>query len=307
MKWCAARVEIDSRNPQADMDTVSDVFLELGLSGVVLDDPGLQPQEGWGEDAVQRPERYAVTGYFPMTDTLSRQQQRLHDLLAERMQDGEPGRSYRIDYAFIEEEDWAEAWKSFFHPIRVSDRFVVKPTWRDYAAAADEIVLEIDPGMAFGTGMHPTTVLCIRALEAVVRPGMSVLDVGTGSGILALTAATLGASRIVGVDLDPIAAAIAHRNLRLNGVTGDSMMVAGRLVESIRMQADVVVANILTEVVLSLSQTVGEVMAPAGVLICSGIVESKAPMVIRALADRGFQHIDQAMLEGWVCIRGVKA
>lgn len=307
MKWCAARVEIDSPNPQADMDTVSDVFLELGLSGVVLDDPGLEPQEGWGEDAVQRPERYAVTGYFPMTDSLIRQQQRLRDMLAKRMQDGEFGRSYRIDYAFIEEEDWAEAWKHFFHPIRVSDRFVVKPTWRDYAAEADEIVLEIDPGMAFGTGMHPTTVLCLRALEAVVRKGMSVLDVGTGSGILALAAAKLGASRVVGVDLDPIAAAIAHRNLRLNGVTGDSMMAAGRLVESIRMQADVVVANILTEVVLSLSQAVGEVMAPEGVLICSGIVASNAPVVIQALADRGFHHIDQAMLDGWVCIRGVKA
>ncbi len=288
------------------MEAISEVFLELGLSGVVLDDPGMEPLEGWGEDAVPRPDRYAVTGYFPMTDTLNRQQQRLENLLADRLPE-EPGRSIRIAYSFIEEEDWAEAWKSFFHPIRVSERFVVKPTWRDYTPAADEIVLEIDPGMAFGTGMHPTTVLCIRALESVVRPGMSVLDVGTGSGILALASAKLGASRIVGVDMDPMAAAIAGRNLRLNGVDCPFMMVAGRLVESIRMQADVVVANILTEVILTLSKTVREVMAPKGALICSGIVEAKAPQVVQALTDIGFQSIDAILLEGWVCIRGRRA
>ncbi|MEW6261390.1 MAG: 50S ribosomal protein L11 methyltransferase [Thermodesulfobacteriota bacterium] len=303
MKWCAARVEIDSGNPHADMDTVSDVFLELGLSGVVLEDPGLEPPEEWGEDAVQRPDRYAVIGYFPMTDTLSRQQQRLEDLVAGCMPKG-AGRSYRITYSSIEEEDWAEAWKSYFHPIRVSDRFVVKPTWRDYASEAGEIVLEIDPGMAFGTGMHPTTVLCIRALETVVQPGMRVLDVGTGSGILALAAAKLGAAQVIGVDMDPVASAIAARNLRLNGIQNNFLMFTGRLIESVRMKADIVVSNILTDVVLALSETVRDVMTEGGIWIASGIVESKAQVVSEALKNTGFQDIDQEMLEGWVCIRG---
>ena len=300
MKWCAARVEIDSPHPQDAIDRVSDIFVEMGLSGVVIDDPGLEPEEGWGEGAIERPDRYAVTGYFPCIDNLAGRQKTLEGSLARNLVD--PACVYRVVYVPVEEENWAEAWKTYFQPIPVSERFVVKPTWRDYEPKSGEIVLEIDPGMAFGTGMHPTTMLCIQALEKTVKPGMALVDVGTGSGILSLAASRLGASPLIAIDRDRVAADIARRNLALNGVVESRYMtVAGALIESIRMQADIVVANILTEVILELLQTVREIIRPGGFFVCSGIISPQAEMIAEALRKQRFGGIGQTSLDGWVC------
>lgn len=293
-------MEIDSSQPQDAIECVSEIFMGMGLSGVVIDDPGLEPEEGWGEGAVARADRYAVTGYFPWIDNLAGKRKTLEESLARNLVD--PACVYRVVYLPVEEENWAEAWKTYFQPIPVSERFVVKPTWRDYEPKSGEIVLEIDPGMAFGTGMHPTTMLCIQALDRIVKPGMALVDVGTGSGILSIAASRLGASPLIGIDRDRVAADIARRNLALNGVAESGYMtVAGALIDSIRMQADIVVANILTDVILELLKTVREIIRPGGVFVCSGIIAPKAEVIAEALRQQGFGGIGQTALDGWVC------
>ena len=172
------------------------------------------------------------------------------------------------------DEDWAHAWKAFFYPERVGRHIVVKPTWRDYTPQPGDKVLEIDPGMAFDTGTHPTTSLCIGLMEKHLRPGGSFLDVGTGSGILMAAAAKLEAGRGLGIDNDPLAVEIAGNNLRLNGADPEKFTVAtGDLVSVVTGSYDLVAANILSEVIVRLLDDLPEKTTPGGIVITSGIIE----------------------------------
>ena len=201
------------------MALIADAFDGIDVRGVVVEDPDDEPAEGWGDGRVFRPEHHAVIGYFPGDRSAAAKRRQLET--AVRNLDATAGVRCRITYGEMDEEDWAESWKAFFWPEKISPRLVVKPTWRPYQARADEIVLEIDPGMAFGTGTHPTTRLCLLAMEAHLRKGHRVLDIGTGSGILLVAAAKLGAGRLCGIDTDPVAVDIARENLQRNGVGPD--------------------------------------------------------------------------------------
>ena len=217
MKWISATVSFDAPDRSLATELVADIFYSLNLKGVVVEDPEQDPLQDWGEDAVPPPAKPGVTGYFPDTSAVC-EQCRILEAKLDRLQ-RKTGISAAVSYTRIDEQDWAEAWKEYFWPEKIGDRIVVKPTWRDYTAEPDELVVEIDPGMAFGTGTHPTTALCIRMIEAYLEPGDCFLDVGSGSGILSIAAAKLGAGRIIGVDNDEVAVSVAEKNLLLNGVS----------------------------------------------------------------------------------------
>jgi ribosomal protein L11 methyltransferase len=270
---------------------------------VVVDDPGLEPEEPWAEDAVARPTAHAVIGYLPENDRLDRRRLQLEQEVARL--GSRLGLVYRVSYRVVDEQNWAESWKAFFWPQKVGERIVVKPSWRNYDLKPGEIVLEIDPGMAFGTGTHPTTVLCLRLIEKWLQPGNSFLDIGTGSGILMLAAAVLGAGRLCGGDRDGLAVRIAAENLRRNKVDpGRFHLVQGSLAAPFRGCFDLICANILTHVILELLEDIPRVLRQGGIFICSGIITENESLVVDRMKTMGFEILDILSMEGWVAIAG---
>jgi ribosomal protein L11 methyltransferase len=299
MKWIAAHVTLESPEPDLAIDLVADIFYALDLTGVVVDDPHIDPGLDWGDDALPPPDRPGVTGYFVDTPQVADRCSTLETAL-ERLKTSN-GITARVTYSRLDEEDWADAWKAYFWPQRITTSMVVKPSWRDYDARAEEIVLEIDPGMAFGTGTHPTTALCIAMIETHLNDGDAFLDVGTGSGILMIAAAKLGAADLSGVDSDAMALTVAEKNLLTNGIA-DFSLVAGNLVEKIDRTFDVVAANILAEIILDLLPDVVSVLKSEGILICSGIIAATKGAVLAGLQENGFQVIDTREKAGWVAV-----
>jgi ribosomal protein L11 methyltransferase len=299
MKWIAARVTFDGPDIDLAFDLVADIFYSLDLKGVVVGDPRMDSTLDWGDDAVLPPEKPGVTGYFADTPDAAEKCRALEAAL-KRLEKSNDIASRSI-YSRIDEEDWAEAWKEYFWPQKITGTLVVKPSWRKYAAAPGERILEIDPGMAFGTGTHPTTVLCIRLIEKYLEKGQALLDVGTGSGILMIAAAKLGAAAVWGVDNDAVAVGVAEKNLLANGIE-DFSLAAGNLVDEVDRTFDLVVANILAEVILDLLPVVAAVLNLRGVFICSGIIASKKEPVLAGLQENGFDAIEILEKETWVAL-----
>ena len=299
MKWIAAQVTFDGPNNSLTTDLVAAIFYSLDLKGVVMDDPELDSTQDWGEDAFPPPEKAGVTGYFADTPNAAEKCKSLEMALTRLHATG--GISTTVTYSRIDEQDWAEAWKEYFWPEKITDTLVVKPSWREYDARPEETIIEIDPGMAFGTGTHPTTALCIQMIENHLNAGDSFLDVGTGSGILMIAAAKLGASVVHGVDNDEMAVGVAAKNLRSNGIER-FQLATGNLVENVNHAFDLVVANILAEVIVVLLPQVRAVLRPKGIFICSGIISAKKNSVLASLQENGFVGFEILEKEDWVAI-----
>ena len=187
----------------------------------------------------------------------------------------------------VDEEDWATAWKKYYHPVKISERFTIVPTWEDYSQlATDELIIELDPGMAFGTGTHPTTVMCLQALEKVVKEGDTVIDVGTGSGVLSIGAAMLGAKSVHALDLDEVAVTSAKENIALNKVDDIVEVFHGNLLDTVKEPADVVVANILAEIIMTFTDDAYSIVKPGGLYVTSGIIGAKKEDVKEALDNQ---------------------
>jgi ribosomal protein L11 methyltransferase len=242
----------------------------------------------------------AVTGYLPVDDRLEDALQVLQEALA-----GSPdlaGMKPGVTLRTISEEDWANAWKEFFKPQRIGRRIVVKPTWEQYAPEPDDLVLLLDPGMAFGTGHHSTTRLCVAALEDHVTKGATVADVGTGSGILAVAALLLGASRVEATDNDPLAVRVARENIAVNGL--GALARVSEASEPPTSPFDVVVANILADVILGMAPGLFAAVRPGGTLITSGIIAHRAEDVRAGLTAVGFADIETREEGDWVAVVG---
>ncbi len=212
----------------------------------------------------------------------------------------------------VREEDWAHAWKKFYKPMRIGRRVVLKPSWEEFAGSPDDLLVELDPGMAFGTGLHPSTRLCVTALEDYVQPGDRVLDVGTGSGVLTIVAAKLGAQAVVATDIDPIAVQVAAENVALNGLTlapaGPIDVRKESVPSGMAGRFQVIVANILAEVLVGLFEgrygnvPLAEPLAPGGYLILAGIIEEKEDMVAVAAAQQGLRLVNRRHETDWVAL-----
>jgi ribosomal protein L11 methyltransferase len=202
MKWTEVALRVDGQLT----DTIAEIFSEYGYQGVAIERDGIMPDR-WDEVTLPQPTQFTVRAYLPENGDLTNVQQQLEDAL----------RGYSLEtpiYRTVSEENWAEAWKQHYHPLRVGQRIVVRPTWEPADLKPDDIEIALDPGMAFGTGTHPTTQLCLEAIEDWMPPGQSVLDLGCGSGILSIAAAKLGASNIFAIDVDPVAVEAAQREHR---------------------------------------------------------------------------------------------
>lgn len=303
MKWIEAKVIFDSDDNDLAVDLVAGIFYSAGLKGVVIETPDDGCIDNWAEG--ERPDitHYAVAGYFVKDDTLDDHCQLLEDELLRLKQ--RFNISTTIAYREIDEEDWAESWKAFFWPEKISKTIVVKPTWREYTSQKDDIVIEIDPGMAFGTGTHPTTSLCVNMMEKYIKPVDSVLDVGTGSGILMIAAAKLGAGIVHGIDNDPMAVEIAEKNIRLNNIDPSAFnVVNGDLVGSVHQKYNMVVSNILANVIIDLVENIKDVLVDNGVFICSGFTVESKETVENKIKAQGFKIVEYDIKEDWVAVVG---
>lgn len=201
----------------------------------------------------------------------------------------------------VNEEDWENGWKKYYKPYRAGEKIVIKPLWEEYENKKQDIVVEIDPGMAFGTGTHETTKMCIKALEKYVRPESNVFDIGTGSGILAIAASKLGAKEVTAVDLDPVAVESALKNISYNNIKNIKVF-HGNLMEGVHGKADILVINIIADVILSLTEEVKKFLVSEGIFISSGIIIDRKEEVVENLQNNGF-CIREINEDGeWVCI-----
>lgn len=277
MRW--TEIIIDA-GPEAT-DAVGAALYAVGCNGFEVREVAVPP---------------AIAGYLPVDDRLEDRLGLLKDALAALPGHGVIGAGTDLTLRYVEEADWANAWKEFYKPFRVGRRLVVTPPWEHPELAPDDIPLVVDPGMAFGTGSHPTTQLCLVGLEDYVRPGARVADIGTGSGILAIAAAKMGASHVAANDNDPLAVRIARENAAANGVPVE---ITDALPTG---QYDAVVANILADVIIGMAEELQALLAPGGVLLASGIIDTREADVRLALEGIGLNHLETRRQTEWVAL-----
>lgn len=306
MNW----IEVTISTTSEGADIVSQALYEVGVAGVVIEDPQdilLFSSEPGDWDYVDEnliadvDGNVLVKGYLEEDDTLHDRLQyiksRVQGLLdAEMGIDIGPG---EVDLLSVREEDWAENWKKHFKPKKIGTRTVIKPTWEEYMADGQEIVIEIDPGMAFGTGTHETTTLCIQMLEKYVASSDTVLDMGCGTGILAIASILLGADRALAVDIDKNAVNIAMENSKINNVNQHIDVVHGDLLTHVSGKFDIVVSNIIADVIIELSHEIDRFMERDGIFIASGIILDRLDEVRATLKDNGFEELECLTLGEW--------
>ncbi len=300
MKWTEVKVVFDFNDSRLAVDLISDLFYDLDLKGVVVEDPRLEGFED-GDSHADIPENDAIIAYLPDDDTLRKKRETIEKGLARL--EKKIGLQYRIFYGDVDEADWAESWKAYFRPEKITDRIVVKPTWRDYLKNEKEIVLEIDPGMAFGTGTHPTTRMCIALIEKYLKKSDTFLDVGTGSGILMIAAAKLGARKMLGTDNDAVAAQIARKNLLHNQIPESVFtIIIGDLVGGITRRFDLAAANLTTKAVSILLENIPETLVKDGIFICSGILLADKNKILDKVEHAGLRNIEILVDEDWIAL-----
>jgi ribosomal protein L11 methyltransferase len=303
MKWIEAKVVFDAEDHHLAGELISNLFFEFDLQGVAEEDPTIEPVEDWAEDSIGRADQHAIVGYFPK----DRQIKKRCKLLEKRLDLLKDNSAilYRVSYKELAEEDWAEAWKSFFRPQKIGRKIIVKPTWCEYRADPNDIVLELDPGMAFGTGTHPTTALCIHLIEDYLKRDDSFLDIGTGSGILMIAAALLGAGFVCGLDKDQVAIDVAAANLQLNELDPQRYSLSsGNLLEGVKEKYNFIVANIFTHVILELLDDLQRVLAKGGIFVCSGMFEKNKNLMVTNMKNKGFEILEIREQEEWAAIAG---
>ncbi len=299
MDW----LEVAVASPVELVEAVANVLNEIGSGGVVIEDPALIVDliaKGTAETVAPtlkplQGEQVVVKGYFCHDTSLPERLEHLCLRLSEL--------SVCWQTREIREQDWATAWQAYYKPVRVGKHIVVKPSWEDYIARAGETVIELDPGMAFGCGTHATTAMCLALLEELVPDCAVVYDVGTGSGILAVAAALMGARQVIAVDIDELAVRTARDNAERNGVSGQVSVAQGNLLDNLAGgQADLIVANIIADVIIQLAPDAVAALKPGGKLVASGIIIDRVDEVRRALGDIGLAP-EQDMTEGeWVAM-----
>ena len=292
------------------LEAISGIFYGLDCKGVAIEDPNdiLGREQGpltWDFADINvlehRGEAAVVKGYFSEDDNVEEIVTYIEQKVNEIKELGINVGEGKVESEVKHEKDWADTWKQYYKPVLVGERIVVKPIWEEYEPKNDELVVELDPGMAFGTGTHETTRMCIQALERYVSEDATVFDVGCGSGILAIAAAKLGAKLSVGVDLDPVAVESSKENVKYNNLNNIEIL-EGNLVEVIDGKADVVVANILAEIICILTDDVKRVLKDNGIFITSGIIHDRVDMVCEKLEATGFEVIEKNRDGEWNCI-----
>lgn len=291
------------------LEIVQGIFYGLDVKGVAIEDPRdiLEREQGpltWDFADINILEHggkaAVVKGYFSVEDDIEEIIEYVKSKLIEIKDMGVDIGEGTVEYIKVNEEDWANNWKKYYKPTKIGENIVVKPIWEEYESNG-EMVIELDPGMAFGTGTHETTRMCVEALEENVKEDTTVFDIGTGSGILAIAAAKLGAKKVIGVDLDPVAVDSAKENVSFNDLNNIEILY-GNLMDVVTGKADLVVANIIAEIIVVLAEDVKNFLVPGGLFITSGIIRERRELVETKLKEKGFKIKEVKEQGEWLCV-----
>lgn len=310
MEWIEAKIYTTT----AGIEPVTGRLLQMGVNGFAIEDAAdfeefleqTTPNWDYVDESLMalKDGETNVKIYVPHTvqgmETL--QEIRRELAVLKSMDEEHAFGRLEISLENLNEEDWATAWKKYYHPLRIGKKLLVCPSWESCEEKPGDVVLTLDPGMAFGTGTHHTTSLCMELLEQYAAPGKSMLDVGCGSGILAITAALLGCENIQGVDIDETAVKVARENASMNHVEGKISFHQGDLAEKISGQFDIICANIVADVIIRLLPDVHKFLKPDGIFLCSGIIDDRKEDVLSALAEHHLKPIEIHEAGGWVAI-----
>ncbi|MFP4343352.1 MAG: 50S ribosomal protein L11 methyltransferase [Anaerolineales bacterium] len=284
IKWLEVSVPVDAEAAEA----VAEVLSRYASQGVAID-------MGTPSDV----QTVTVRAYLPADESLEETRRKVEEALWHL------GQIWPIPtptYTTVADRDWTAGWKEKMPVLHIGQRVVIKPSWRDYRAQRGEVVLEMDPGLAFGTGIHPTTQLCLGALERLVKPGMRVLDLGTGTGVLAIAAVKLADVRVLAVDNSADAVRVARRNARVNDVAGAIDLLRGSLAD-VEGTYDLVVANILASTIVEMARSgLAQRLEPGGGVIASGILQEQRDEVVGALEEQGLPVSETLTQEDWVAL-----
>lgn len=305
MKWC----EISIQTSHEAVELIAEIFRDLGASGVVIEDPELVndyiTSGKWDYTDIpiaKETEIVVEKAYLPVNGELEGRIQTLQQEIKALASRGVNTAPAVLTTAELQDEDWSDTWKQYFHTEKPGERVVIKPTWEEYAPKDDEVVIELDPGAAFGTGTHATTSMCIRQLEKLVKPGMTVFDVGTGSGILSIISAKLGAKNIQAVDYDDSVLKIVEENLEQNNVQDIISVAQSDLMQNVHGKAELVIANIIADIIIRLFDQLDEHLEQGGTLLTSGIIEDRIEDVLAAAEVHGYGVVERLENKGWACI-----
>lgn len=307
MKW----VEVQIKTTTEAEELVTNIMYDLGVTGLAIEDPNdilafQQSEEDWDfidpELVKQDYEGVIIKAYFPEDDNLNKKIELVRENIEVIPQNERGKKLGEVTVTEVYEEDWAEAWKKYYKPVRIGERIVIKPTWEEYEKNEDELIIELDPGMAFGTGTHETTMMCIEALESYVKDGHKLFDIGCGSGILSIVAAKLGAEKVIGVDIDSTCIKVSQENIRMNEVEDLIEIRQGNLLDVVHEKAHIIVANIIAEVIIEMTDYVPDYLYDGGIFIASGIILEKVDRVRKKLEDKGFKILEIKYLGQWALI-----
>ncbi len=293
-------VQFNAENISLAEELICNIFFSYNVKGVVCDVPLEEPDEGFGTDTLPKPGIYAVTGYLPLVDTsdiifqgIKKQALSLKDDTI----------NINIKTQIVDEKDWADAWKDYFDVTPVTDRITIKPDWKRYTPKKNEIVIHLDPGMAFGTGTHPTTAMCIKLIEKYLVPDSTFLDIGTGSGILMITAAKMGAGHLLGIDTDEVAIRVSRENLSKNKIDVNQYdLKCATLDCTVQTHYDFIAANIIAQVIIDLLPQIVERITKDTIIVLSGIITDRLDGVLENLDKNGLFVIDRQSEDEWVAL-----
>jgi ribosomal protein L11 methyltransferase len=307
MKW----IEVQIKTTTEAVEAVSNILYDVGVGGVVIEDPNdpIFKEKELGErdyvDASVLQHHYEgaiVKGYLSESEDLL-------DKIEFIKQNVEKIPLYNLDKglgevttAEVYEEDWANAWKKYYKPKKISNQIVIKPSWENYVPTEGELIIELDPGMAFGTGTHETTMMCVQNLEKYMNKDDVVFDIGCGSGILSIAAAKLGAKKVIGVDLDEVAVRVSQKNVSDNDVEDQVDIRQGNLMDIIDGKADIIVANIIADVIMTLTLSIKKYLKKEGIFIASGIILEKIDEVVETLKKNDMNILDICKMGEWAAI-----
>lgn len=307
MSW--AEIRIHTTNEA--LEPITNILYEFGASGVVVEDSAdlIKPRDRkYGEMYELNPDKYPLEGiyikvYFLENNLLEKKIDQIKKSIQQLQ-------NYEIDLGkneivinSIEEEDWETAWQKYYMPVNITNQLTIVPIWHDYKAESiNEKIIYLDPGMAFGTGTHPTTKLSIRALERYIQNSDVVIDVGCGSGVLSIASCLLGANKVYAFDIDEVAVKSTRLNRQLNGLDDQINVSQNNLLKEIQLNANIIVSNILAEIILDLIDDAWNNLKQGGFFITSGIIEQKKDLVKNALIRKGFKIREIEQLENWISI-----
>ena len=304
MEWTDIRITV----PQQYAETAEAIATMVSNGGIYIEDYSDLEQQAWEiahvdlieQELLDKPRDIVIVHMYLAPDENPAE---VLPLFRERL--AAAGVPYTLDTAGVQQEDWQNAWKKYYHAMDIGSRLAIVPGWESYDT--DRIRITMDPGLAFGTGTHETTALCLELLDSLVQGGERVLDVGTGSGILAIAALKLGAREADGVDIDPMCVRTAGENAERNGVDGRFRVLVGDLSDKAEGVYDIITANIVAAAILSLAPAVPVLMAPGAKFICSGIIDERKDEVLAGLQASGLRPVEIKEKRGWVCILCEKA